>query len=260
MIWDSLIESTPDIVVTFDMKGYVLYCNPAARKTLGIGVDQREAHLQIGDIFPRQVHEHILGGGILTAILDGVWSGETLLLSRSGQEIPVSQVIVAPSGPDGKCEFLSMIARDISHIKLKEEELRQSVKFYRDIVQHAVVGIWIIDDENRTRFANDKMASILGYEPEEMIGIPAADVIDNEPVPLANCSTLLNDIPDSRAYQLLGKNGARVRLNLSTSSVFDEQEQFAGTLVVAAGLDDTRGLHGQALLWSDIAQNARLPV
>jgi PAS domain S-box-containing protein len=255
----SVIENVTDIVITFDMKGFVLYCNPAARSALAMGDAQRKAPLQISDIFPRRVHEHILGGGILTAILDGIWSGETTLLGRNGQEIPVSQVIVAPLGPDGRCERLTIIARDITLSKRAEEELRKSAKFYRDIVQTAPVGIWIIDDDNRTGFVNSKMATILGYKPTEMTGMHATAILDDPPAHLVERPVLLGDTSDSGAVRLRCKNGKRVWLNLSTSSLFDEQEQFAGTLVVATELNDTQEWQGQALLWSGITQNARLP-
>jgi PAS domain S-box-containing protein len=255
----SVIENVTDIVITFDMKGYILYCNPAARNALGLSDGHRAAPLQIVDIFPRHVHDHILGGAILTAILDGVWNGETTLLGRDGQEFPVSQVIVAPMGSDGKCECLTIIARDISLQKRAEEELRQSFKFYRDIVQTASVGIWIVDDNNLTKFANVRMAAMLGYDSAEMIGMPATGLVDDPPAHLVERPVFLGDTSDSGAVRLRRKNGQRAWMNLSTSSLFDEQEQFAGTLVVATELDDTNDWQGQALLWSEIAQSAQLP-
>lgn len=51
------------------------------------------------------------------SIRDGVWSGETAFLDRAGQEIPVSQVILAHRTEHGEVAFLSTIARDISHQK-----------------------------------------------------------------------------------------------------------------------------------------------
>ncbi|HEX7577116.1 MAG TPA: ATP-binding protein, partial [Verrucomicrobiae bacterium] len=58
----------------------------------------------------------------------GIWSGETILLSRSGQEIPVSQVILAHKTADGRLEFLSTIMRDLTERKRLETHLIQSQK------------------------------------------------------------------------------------------------------------------------------------
>ena len=51
-----------------------------------------------------------------------------------------------------------------------EEKLREAEANYRQIVETANEGIWAMDGQYRTTFANRHMAEILGYLPEEMIG------------------------------------------------------------------------------------------
>ncbi len=51
-----------------------------------------------------------------------------------------------------------------------EESLRQSEERYRTIVETAVEGIWMIDADCRTTFANRSMEQMLGYGPGEMLG------------------------------------------------------------------------------------------
>ena len=41
---------------------------------------------------------------------------------------------------------------------------------YRQIVETAQEGIWLIDEHNKTTFVNTKMCEILGYEADEMMG------------------------------------------------------------------------------------------
>jgi signal transduction histidine kinase len=64
--------------------------------------------------------------GIPAAEREGIWSGETVLSNRLGQEIPISQVILAHKSPEGKVEFLSTIGRDITQRKKATEELETS--------------------------------------------------------------------------------------------------------------------------------------
>ncbi len=45
-------------------------------------------------------------------------------------------------------------------------------KKYRNIVETANEGIWILDAEIKITYANHKIAEMLGYSPEEMIGKP----------------------------------------------------------------------------------------
>ncbi len=51
-----------------------------------------------------------------------------------------------------------------------EHALRESRERYRLIVETANEGIWQVDEESRTTFVNQKMAEMLGYTVDEMIG------------------------------------------------------------------------------------------
>ncbi|MBI4770135.1 MAG: PAS domain S-box protein, partial [Chloroflexi bacterium] len=99
----SILEATPDFVGTATPDGQVLYYNRAAH--------------------PQWAARIVLEEAIPTVMREGVWSGETALLSRDGREIPVLQVALAHGGPDGSVEFLSTIARDITERKQREQEL-----------------------------------------------------------------------------------------------------------------------------------------
>ncbi len=124
----AILEATPDFVAIGHADGRVIYYNGAARRMLGIGEDEDIAGVRISDTHPEWAGRLVLGEGIPAAIRDGIWSGETALRARDGREIPVSQVIIAHKAPDGRVEFLSTIARDISESKRVQEALRQSEK------------------------------------------------------------------------------------------------------------------------------------
>lgn len=228
-----LIEATTDFVFTANEEGHLLYCNPTTQRILGIGgEDISKVHL--ADLYPAQARTHILGEGIFSAILDGVWSDETALVTRAGREIPVSQVIVAPLATDGRCEFLSVIARDISEKRQAEMALRESERFYRRMVEAANIGIWIIDPHNRTRFVNPRMAKLLNCKADEIVGKPIASFMDAEGIALAEAQreAIRRGVEESQDYKLRRQDGAELWVRLSTSPLFDEQEEFLGTLAL----------------------------
>jgi len=230
-----VIETSPDFVFTIDEAGHLLYCNPTTRRTLGLGRgDLSKIHLS--ELYPARARTHILGEAIFSAILDGAWSGETTLLTRGGREIPVSQVIVAPLASDGRCEFLSVIARDISESKETEKARQEIATFYRRIVEAANIGIWIIDSENRTRFVNPRMEKLLNCPADEIVGKPIASFMDREELALAQArrEAMRRDDAESQDYKLRRSDGAELWVRLSTSSLFDEQAQFLGTLALVA--------------------------
>ena len=79
----------------------MLYLNRAGREMLGIGVDEDIAGLTVKDLHPEWAWNLIREGSRQAAIHHKVWSGETVFRSRSGQEIPTSQVLIAHKGAAG---------------------------------------------------------------------------------------------------------------------------------------------------------------
>ena len=75
---------------------------------------------------------------------------------------------------------ISAIARDITESKRAEEKLRESEEKYRNIVETANEGIFIIDAEALVTYANKKMTDMLGYTLEEVIGRAIWDFISEE--------------------------------------------------------------------------------
>jgi PAS domain S-box-containing protein len=117
----AVIEATPDFVGTADVEGRVLTLNRAARSLIGIEDGEDIRRLNIKDLHPAWAASRILGEGIPVAERTGEWKDETALLTRGGQEIPVSQVILVHREASGRVEYFSTIMRDISERKEREE-------------------------------------------------------------------------------------------------------------------------------------------
>jgi len=60
------------------------------------------------------------------------------------------------------------------------EVLRESEEKYRVIVETANEGIWIVDSEIKITYANEKIAEMLGYSREELIGKSGWDLVDEK--------------------------------------------------------------------------------
>lgn len=119
----AIIDGTPDLIAISTPEGKASFLNRAGRDMLelgGIPADQ----IRRESIYPRWAIDLIEKVGIPTAIANGSWSGETVFLTRSGREIPVSQVLIAHRQADGSMT-LSTIARDISAIKATEKLLAE---------------------------------------------------------------------------------------------------------------------------------------
>jgi diguanylate cyclase (GGDEF)-like protein/PAS domain S-box-containing protein len=118
-----ILEATTDIVGTADASGRVRYLNAAGRRLLGIEGDEDLASRTVGDLLPERLHALVERDVVRAATREGVWRGESVIVSKDGQEIPISQVVIAHRRPDGSVEFFSTVARDISEQKRFEAQL-----------------------------------------------------------------------------------------------------------------------------------------
>ncbi len=125
----AVLEATPDLVAIADADGRRIYMNQAARRLLGLDDTADISHTTLADNRPAWARARILEEAIPTAVRDGLWQGEADLLTSDGEEVPVSQVIVAHRGTDGAVEFLSTIAHDLRDQRRLEAELREATKF-----------------------------------------------------------------------------------------------------------------------------------
>jgi PAS domain S-box-containing protein len=124
----AIIEATSDIAAICEPDGRCIFLNRAGRTLLGFGEDEEISSLYIYDHRPAHEVVRIKSEAIPAAISNGSWSGESLVTSPEGVDIPVSQMILSHTDSENRVEFLSAIARDLSEHKVLEAQLRQAQK------------------------------------------------------------------------------------------------------------------------------------
>ena len=163
-----ILEATTDFVGMSSAEGRVLYINAAGRRMLGIPPEEPlQGHIH--DVHPEWAQE-ILKEAVPAAARDGDWKGETALLTRSGHEIPVSQVLLAHADPAGKIEFFSTVMRDLSDRKREEIARIEWANRYDAAIRAS--GQVLFDWNSKTgeiTYAGD-LVRLLGYTAAEMGG------------------------------------------------------------------------------------------
>ncbi|HEY8485935.1 MAG TPA: PAS domain S-box protein, partial [Limnochordales bacterium] len=121
----AILENTSDCVAIVRPDGQLEWCNGAARRMLGVDEARDIRTLRLRDVVARSSLRTVLELAVPTALQLGWWRGEVHLRhQQDGREVPVSQVIIAHKAPDGRVEYLSTIARDIS----EERRLRSAIQ------------------------------------------------------------------------------------------------------------------------------------
>ncbi len=122
----AILEATSDFVGVTNPEGKLLYLNQSARRMLGMKGGEDLSKFRILDSHPEWARSIVIQEGIPTAMRDGIWKGEAAFLNQEGKEIPVSQVILSHRSSEGKIQYFSTIARDIT--EKKEEERRITIR------------------------------------------------------------------------------------------------------------------------------------
>ncbi|WP_165227572.1 PAS domain S-box protein [Aquisphaera insulae] len=119
----AILESSPDFVGMADPELRVVYYNQAAIRAIGWAPGRDD--FAVGDTYPPEMVRLMLETALPAAAREGVWRGETDVLSRDGRLIPVSQVILSHHDADGNLAYYSTIMRDISERRALERDLRE---------------------------------------------------------------------------------------------------------------------------------------
>ncbi len=132
---------------------------------------------------------------------------------------------------------VTFTALDITERRRGEDALRASEKKYRQLIEMLQEGIWAIDTDARTTFVNQRMAEMLGYTVEEMLGKHLFSFMDDSGV--EECKRLLDrrfgGIEEQHDFEFLRKDGERVFARIETAPITDENGVIVGAI---AGVQD----------------------
>ncbi len=124
----------------------------------------------------------------------------------------------------------------------QREGLEQSEKRYREIVETANDGIWMLDAQLVTVFVNPRMAGILGYTVDEMSGRPLSDFIPQTAWEEKRAG-LQRRGPADREHaqaQYLRKDGSELWATVSRTRAFGENGTVTGVLKMVSDISDQK--------------------
>jgi PAS domain S-box-containing protein len=275
----TIVTKNEDAMIVLDKRGYVRFANPAAESLFNIN----ESEL-IGKLF-----------GFPILLSEPV---EMFILREFRKFVAVEMRMVEVQWRDQPSYLVSM--RDITwHVQHEEElsqakdrleaeavnrsrdlldaynslrsevterkrtdlALRESERKYRQIVELANEGICMLDKKAVIRFVNPRMAEMLGYLPEEMIGKSIFDFMERDVIPQQKniLERHKQGIRESYDSEMIKKNGARVLMIINGAPVFDEDEKYAGSVSMYTDIterkmseDELRDAKAQAELYLDL--------
>jgi PAS domain S-box-containing protein len=124
-----------------------------------------------------------------------------------------------------------------------EAQLRASELRYRQIISTCLEGVWTIDRDGATTFANEQMANILGTTPDAMLGRSMYDFMDDEGRKQAerNMARRASGVAEHHDFCFVRADGTEALCELSANPMYEDGE-YAGALALVTDVTERRAL------------------
>ena len=146
------------------------------------------------------------------------------------------------------------IVRDVTSRKEEQIIFHQMEDRYRLIVETATEGICTMDESNLITYVNTRLADMVGYSEEEMVGKTMEPFLYEEDIPHHRelMSLRLKGNAEPLERRLKRKDGATLWVNVSPKPVLDDKGIYRGQFAMFTDITNEKR--------NDDIQNARLRI
>jgi PAS domain S-box-containing protein len=126
--------------------------------------------------------------------------------------------------------------------RFAETQIRETVLKLQTIYQNAVEGISYVDAEENIVFANKAFADIVGYEPDQLVGMNLRRIVDDENWARIECETKRRRQGEPSRYEAeFRRSDGTVRNALiSGAPLLDHDGRYAGTVGIVLDITEQK--------------------
>ena len=153
------------------------------------------------------------------------------------------------------------LERELAERREAEERLRRSEQRYRRIVDTASEGIWELDEHYATTYVNRRMAEMLGYEPQEMVGRKLSEFLFEDDLAWlpARIAARRQGLTERFEQRYRHKSGSTVWMHVSATSVRDAERRFLGSFAMLMDITERKRAEEEVRrTWGYLAETQKL--
>jgi two-component system, cell cycle sensor histidine kinase and response regulator CckA len=232
------VERAPVGIVNVSRGGHFVHVNSRFCEMVGYSSDELMT-LRFADI--THPDDGVRDSAFMLQILRGElaeYRTENRYVRKDGAIVFVSLSTVPILDNNGQFQYFASFMLDITERKQMESALRERDERYRQIVDTAQEGIWTIDTAGRTTFVNNRMAEMLGYTIEDMLGRPLFDFVhehDHKRV-LRDTERRRDGLSDTDDFIMVCKNGQSIRIHFTANPLKDADGTHIGALAMVTDI------------------------
>ena len=242
MKFDSLLLSqVEDAVLAVDTNFRITYWNKGAEKMFGY--TQKEA---LGTNTVKLLRPKYAPGERESKLEEvekkGAFNTTMYAKHKNGKEVIVDQKISKMVDDSGLQTGYIVVDRDITEKIKIDHELKESEEKYRNIIEIANEGIMIADPSGRINFINAKMAEMLGYSSEELLGTNAESLVDKDDYELGlqKIENRKKGIQESYEIKYIRKNGGVLWCLISATPMYDYNGKHIGNMTMQTDITESK--------------------
>jgi len=176
------VESSSDAIGMADVSGSHIYQNQAFSVLFECST---AVEFKAAGGIPAIFADPAVAAEVLDTIARGYsWCGEVTNRTKSGRILQVLLRADAIKDRTGQIVGLIYMSTDITERKRTEQELRQSEKRFRSLIENARDIIVIFDQKGFCRYVSPSLERILGYPTAEVLGRSVFDLIHPDEMPV----------------------------------------------------------------------------
>jgi diguanylate cyclase (GGDEF)-like protein/PAS domain S-box-containing protein len=176
----TIFDSTPDYVVQTDRHGRVSYMNPAARQAAGIAADAPVHERNFAEFNTPATNRRFTEEVVPHLHRHGVWLGETTVYAQDRRERPVSHMVIAHRGTDGRIEHYSAVLRDISAEAHAKQAERRQTAILRSVTEAIPAIVAVVGADGCYRFVNSTFERWRGLPRDRILGRSLTEVLGRD--------------------------------------------------------------------------------
>ena len=247
----TILENIEDGYFEVDIAGNFTFFNNSLSKILGYS---KEETMGMNN---RQYMDKEAAQRVFQVYRQVYTTGEPLktfdykIIRKDGAKRFIESGVSIISNDKGERIGFRGVARDITDRKQAEEALRESGAKYRQLVEHAPIGIYELD-LNKLKFlsVNDVMCEVMGYTKEEFLSMSPFTFLSEESrnILAERMKKLLagEKVPDSVEFKLRTKNGREFWALINIKLFYQDGRPFKAQ-VVAQDISERKKLEEQLI-------------
>lgn len=236
------IDRMPIGLIVWDRDFNVQSWNPAAADIFGYSAEEAIGKHPYDLIIPKDVQP----------VMDEIWArlingdltahGVNENITKDGRTVLCEWTNTPLRGADGATTSVLSMVKDITKRSRAKQALRESEERYRRIVDTANEGIWMLGPDTKTTFVNARMAEMLGYQQEEMVGRPVTSFMFEEDAAdhLRKMDNRRQEVSENYERRFRRKDGSEVWTLASATPIFDERHRFNGSFAMFSDITERR--------------------